>query len=54
MALVYVDGSVAYGERRAKDENILGVVTLEIFGLVLDPFKRELRPMRSLMKFLSC
>lgn len=121
MGLVYVDGSVAYGERRVKasflvdsgstytvlkkavwtelglkpmreaefvladgtvikralsealielpgygeyhspvvlgeeeDENILGVVTLEIFGLVLDPFKRELRPMRSLMKFLSC
>lgn len=25
---------------------LLGVMTLEILGLVLDPFKRELRPMR--------
>ena len=31
------------------DENLLGVVTLEIFGLVLDPLRRELRPMRVLM-----
>lgn len=34
----------------AGDENLLGTVTLEIFGLVLDPLKRELRPMRSLLK----
>jgi clan AA aspartic protease len=46
-----------YGERHtpavlgeSEDENLLGVVTLEIFGLVLDPFKRELRPARVLMK----
>ncbi len=46
-----------YGERHtpvvlgeSEDENILGVVTLEIFGLILDPFKRELRPIRALMK----
>jgi predicted aspartyl protease len=46
-----------YGERRTpvvlgeeEDENLLGVVTLEIFGLILDPFKRELRPIRALMK----
>jgi hypothetical protein len=32
------------------DENLLGMVTLEIFGLILDPFKRELRPIRALMK----
>jgi predicted aspartyl protease len=32
------------------DENLLGTVTLEIFGLVLDPLRRELRPMRSLLK----
>lgn len=45
-----------YGERHTPvvlgepgDENVLGVVTLEIFGLVLDPFRRELRPMRALM-----
>jgi clan AA aspartic protease len=46
-----------YGERHTPvvlgeegDENLLGVVTLEIFGLILDPFKRELRPIRALMK----
>jgi clan AA aspartic protease len=46
-----------YGERHtpvvlgeSEDENLLGVVTLEIFRLVLDPFKRELRPARGLMK----
>ena len=46
-----------YGERHtpvvlgeSEDEKLLGVVTLEIFGLVLDPFKRELRPARVLMK----
>jgi len=46
-----------YGERHSpvvlgesEDENLLGVVTLEIFGLILDPFKRVLRPMRMLMK----
>jgi len=46
-----------YGERQtpvvlgeSEDENLLGVVTLEIFGLMLDPFKRVLRPIRALMK----
>jgi clan AA aspartic protease len=46
-----------YGERHtpvvlgeSEDENLLGTVTLKIFGLVLDPFKRELRPIRALMK----
>ena len=45
-----------YGERHTPvvlgeegDANLLGVVTLEIFGLILDPFKRELRPIRALM-----
>ncbi len=45
-----------YGERHTPvvlgeegDVNLLGVVTLEIFGLILDPFKRELRPLRALM-----
>jgi len=33
-----------------EDENLLGTVTLEIFGLVLDPLKRELRPLRALLK----
>lgn len=29
----------------ARDQPLLGVVTLEILGLVLNPFSRELRPM---------
>jgi clan AA aspartic protease len=33
----------------ADDEALLGVVTLEILGLVFDPFKRTLHPMRMLM-----
>lgn len=28
---------------------LLGVVTLEILGLVFDPFRRTLHPMRALM-----
>jgi len=35
------------------DEALLGVVTLEILGLVLDPFKRTLRPMRMLLAPLT-
>lgn len=31
---------------RADDEPLLGVVTLEILGLVLNPFNRTLQPMR--------
>jgi len=31
------------------DEALLGSVTLEILGLVLDPFKRTLQPMRMLL-----
>ncbi|MCC6024566.1 MAG: aspartyl protease, partial [Thaumarchaeota archaeon] len=31
------------------DQPVLGIVTLEILGLVLDPFKRELRPMRMML-----
>jgi predicted aspartyl protease len=30
-------------------EALLGVVTLEILGLVFDPFRRVLQPMRSLL-----
>jgi len=46
-----------YGERHtpvvlgeSEDENLLGVMTLEVFGLMLDPFKRTLRPIRAVMK----
>ena len=31
------------------DEGLLGVVTLEILGLVLNPFTRQLQPMRLLL-----
>ena len=31
------------------DEPMLGVVTLEILGLVLNPFNRTLQPMRMLL-----
>lgn len=31
------------------DEALLGIVTLEILGLVLNPFSRELQPMRMLL-----
>ena len=31
------------------DEPLLGMVTLEIFGLVLNPFTRTLHPMRMLL-----
>lgn len=31
------------------DESLLGVVTLEILGLVLNPFTRTLQPMRMLL-----
>lgn len=31
------------------DEALLGVVTLEILGLVLNPFSRQLQPMRMLL-----
>jgi predicted aspartyl protease len=39
---------VVLGE--SEGDNLLGIVTLEIFGLVLDTFRRELRPTRGLMK----
>jgi clan AA aspartic protease len=31
------------------DEALLGAVTLEMLGLVLDPFKRTLRPIRAML-----
>ncbi len=46
-----------YGERHtlvilgeSEDENLLGIVTLEIFGIILDPLKREIRSARLLMR----
>jgi predicted aspartyl protease len=34
---------------RADDEPLLGVVTLENLGLVLNPFNRTLQPMRMML-----
>jgi len=31
------------------DENLLGAVTLEIFGLILDPLRRVIKPMRAML-----
>lgn len=31
------------------DQALLGVITLEVLGLVLNPFTRELRPMRMML-----
>ncbi|MBM4352054.1 MAG: aspartyl protease, partial [Deltaproteobacteria bacterium] len=31
------------------DEPLLGAVTLEVLGLVLNPFQRKLQPMRMLL-----
>ena len=38
---------VILGEK--DDEALLWMVTLEVLGLVLDPFKRALRPMRMML-----
>ena len=42
------DSMVIVGERG--DDPLLGATTLEGFGLVLDPFRRELRPMKLPLK----
>lgn len=34
---------------RNKDQALLGTITLEILGLVLNPFDRTLKPMRAVM-----
>ena len=31
------------------DDGLLGVITLEILGLVLNPFNRTLQPMRGML-----
>ena len=42
------DSMVIVGE--PSDDPLLGATTLEGFGLVLDPFRRELRPMKLPLK----
>lgn len=51
-AYVEIDGdrapsTVVIGEKG--DSPLLGVVTLENMGLMVDPFKRKLRPMRLML-----
>lgn len=42
------DSMVIVGERG--DDPVLGAITIESLGLVLDPFRRELRPMQLPLK----
>lgn len=51
-AFVEIDGdrapsTVVIGEK--DDSALIGVVTLENMGLMVDPFKRKLRPMRLML-----
>lgn len=51
-AIVKIDGNeaastVVIGQK--DDSPLLGVVTLEGMGLMVDPFKRKLRPMRLML-----
>lgn len=46
ITLIHGDGHTPVILGQPGDEPLLGVVTLEEFGLVLNPFNRELRPMR--------
>jgi predicted aspartyl protease len=46
------DSMVIVGE--PGDDPLLGATTLEAFGLVLDPFRRELRPIALPLKFALC
>ncbi len=49
LALPQGDGHTPVILGEAGDEPLLGVVTLEILGLVLNPFNRTLQPMRMLL-----
>ncbi|WP_211230053.1 hypothetical protein [Desulfovirgula thermocuniculi] len=61
MGITYIEGTESYlilpqGEAHTPvilgepgDEALLGVVTLEILGLVLNPFNRTLQPMRAIL-----
>lgn len=51
-AMVKIDGrespsTVVLGEK--DDSPLIGVITLEGMGLMIDPFKRKLRPMRLML-----
>ena len=49
MALPQGEGHTPVILGEENDEALLGVVTLEIFGLVLNPFKRTLQPMKMML-----
>ena len=49
LALAEGDGHTPVILGQDDDEPLLGVVTLEILGLVLNPFNRTLQPMRMLL-----
>ncbi|MBZ5516515.1 MAG: aspartyl protease family protein [Acidobacteriia bacterium] len=49
IALPQGDGHTPVILGEPKDEALLGTVTLEILGLVLNPFTRTLQPMRMLL-----
>ena len=49
VALPQGDGHTPVILGEADDQPLLGVVTLEILGLVLNPFNRTLQPMRMLL-----
>ena len=49
LALSQVEGHTPVILGEPGDEGLLGVVTLEILGLVLNPFTRTLQPMRALL-----
>ncbi len=49
LALPQGDGHTPVILGEPGDEALLGVVTLEILGLVLHPFKRTLEPMRMML-----
>ncbi|HUT90318.1 MAG TPA: retroviral-like aspartic protease family protein [Thermoguttaceae bacterium] len=49
LALPQGDGHTPVILGEADDQPLLGVVTLEILGLILNPFNRTLQPMRMLL-----
>jgi clan AA aspartic protease len=49
LALPQADGHTPVVLGEPGDEALLGVVTLEILGLVFNPFNRTLQPMRMLL-----
>ena len=49
MARAWSDGHTPVILGKGDDEALLGVVTLEIFGFILDPFNRTVRPARLML-----